>query len=269
MSDHENAPGDRELGRLIEVLARQAEASERAAYLIESRALPLLERIALVLERSPSIGPLPGVPPGRPNEVEEARRAIGDRDWDRADLLIRELQFDHPDAPWIASLTEDLERARGEAVEDLRGRIDSARGANDPDGAMAFRDELARILQGDPLRELDHSLVKWLMVLIQKRLRTGTVRPDVVELASRVADRFGTTTEGASLRASLPTLRRSAGLCPRCAEPYKGLADACPKCLAAALIESPPPPVDDLSTLEEEPEVEGGPVDLNNERFWE
>jgi hypothetical protein len=49
---------------------------------------------------------------------------------------------------------------------------------------------------------------------------------------------FCHTVEGASLRASLPTLRRSAGLCPRCAQPYTGLANACPQCLAAP---GPPP----------------------------
>ena len=32
-----------------------------------------------------------------------------------------------------------------------------------------------------------------------------------------------TTVEGASVRASLPTLRRSVGLCPRCAQPYTAL----------------------------------------------
>ncbi|MFO0950400.1 MAG: hypothetical protein U0835_04475 [Isosphaeraceae bacterium] len=56
--------------------------------------------------------------------------------------------------------------------------------------------------------------------MIQKRLRTGTVRPDVAVLAGRVADSLDDTPEGASLRASLPTLRRAAGLCARCAQPY-------------------------------------------------
>ena len=38
-------------------------------------------------------------------------------------------------------------------------------------------------------------------------------------------------TQGASVRAALPTLRRSVGLCPRCAQPYTGVAEACPRCL--------------------------------------
>ena len=69
------------------------------------------------------------------------------------------------------------------------------------------------------------------MALIQKRLRAGTIRIDVVELAAKVAERFDHTSEGASLRAALPTLRRSAGLCARCGKPYTGIADACPVCL--------------------------------------
>jgi predicted amidophosphoribosyltransferase len=58
------------------------------------------------------------------------------------------------------------------------------------------------------------------------------VQGDVAELAARAAESFGDTPEGASLRASLPTLRRSAGLCPRCAQPYAGIDEACPQCLA-------------------------------------
>jgi hypothetical protein len=68
--------------------------------------------------------------------------------------------------------------------------------------------------------------------LIHIRLRSGKIQPDVALLAGRVADVFSHTVEGASLRASLPTLRRSVGLCPRCAQPYTGIADACPSCLA-------------------------------------
>ena len=56
----------------------------------------------------------------------------------------------------------------------------------------------------------------------------------MVQLAARFAESFAATVEGASVRASLPTLRRSVGLCPRCAQPYIGVADACPNCLKGA-----------------------------------
>jgi hypothetical protein len=109
------------------------------------------------------------------------------------------------------------------------------------------------------------------MSLIQRRLRTGTIRADVVVLAARVAESFGGTTEGASIRASLPTLRRSAGLCPKCAEPYAGVGDACPKCLAASSAPIPTGSVEGEFPDGSEPEDEviGEPIDLNNERFWQ
>jgi hypothetical protein len=271
MSDTESYRPDGDLARLIEVLARQAESSRRTADLIESRALPLLERIAQALERSPSPWVGPTAADGRARGIEEVRRAIIDRHWEQAEALVGDLGRKYPDDSEVAAVAEDLDRTRRFAVDDLRDRIEAARGANDPDGVMGLRDELARILHGEPIKELDRGLVKWLMGLIQRRLRTGTVRPDVAELAARVADRFGGTTEGASLRAALPTLRRSAGLCPKCGEPYAGLGDACPKCLAAASSASKPLPSDEPPTPEDvaESEIVGEPVDLNNEQFWE
>ena len=66
------------------------------------------------------------------------------------------------------------------------------------------------------------------MALIQKRMRQGAMTTDIALLATRVAAAFDATPEGASLRAALPTLRRSVGLCARCGQPYTGIADACP-----------------------------------------
>ena len=81
---------------------------------------------------------------------------------------------------------------------------------------------------------LDRDLARWFLTLIHRRLRTGKVQADVVQLAARFAETFAATVEGASVRASLPTLRRSVGLCPRCAQPYTGVADACPNCKKGA-----------------------------------
>src|SRR5437763_175633 len=81
---------------------------------------------------------------------------------------------------------------------------------------------VAPLLVADELRSLDRELARWCMGMIQKRLRTGTMGVDVATLAARVAESLDATTEGASLRAALPTLRRSAGLCARCARPYNG-----------------------------------------------
>ncbi len=88
-----------------------------------------------------------------------------------------------------------------------------------------------RRLDQDARAALDPELAKWFLGLIHRRLRTGKIQADVVQLAARFAESFAATVEGASVRASLPTLRRSVGLCPRCAQPYTGVADACPNCL--------------------------------------
>ena len=264
-------PGD-DLGRLIEVLSLQAEASRRTAELIESRALPLLERIALALERAPSAASTgPASANGRGRGLLEFRLAIDQARWDQAEAIVRELALEHPGDPEVSALADELDRSRAFAVDDLRQRIEAARQANDPEGAISSRDDLARIIRGEAILEVDRSLVKWLMGLIQRRLRTGTIRADVVALAGRVAESFGGTTEGASLRASLPTLRRSAGLCPKCAEPYTGVGDACPKCLAASSAPTPPEPFAEVPPDGADPDAEviGEPIDLNNERFWQ
>ena len=100
-----------------------------------------------------------------------------------------------------------------------------------------------------PSGQLDRETIELLMNLLQRRLRTGMVGVDVVTLATKVADRFSEHKEGASLRAALPTLRRSAGLCGQCGQPYRGLANACPRCTGLPdpeidedFLESPPAP---------------------------
>ena len=195
--------------------------------------------------------------------------ALDEARWDHAEAIARELAVESPDDPEASALLDELDRYRTFAVADLRQRIEAARQANDPDGAISSRDELAKILRGEAILEVDRSMVKWLMSLIQRRLRTGTIRADMVALAARVAESFGGTTEGASLRASLPTLRRSAGLCPKCAEPYTGVGDACPKCLAASSAPAPTSTSARAGEPEPEDEVISEPIDLNNERFWQ
>jgi hypothetical protein len=146
-------------------------------------------------------------------------------------------------APRIVARAGDDEPVPSRAqVNDLRARLEASRSANDPDAVITLRDELAEHLAAEALADLDREVVRWLIKLIQRRMRAGTVRSDVVQLAGRVADRFGATVEGASLRASLPTLRRSAGLCPVCGEPYTGLEDRCPRCHAAVPPPTPVPP---------------------------
>lgn len=222
---------------LIGLLVDQAESTSRTVAMLEQQIAPSLARIAVAVERmarEPSQGADRPGDQGLSIALAGARQAIDEGKWDRADRLIKGVRRDFPDSREADLLDEELGDARRQAVDDLKAKLDASRSVNDPDQVISYRDELTLHLRGEELRELDRQVVGWLMGLIQKRLRVGSVRPEVVELAARVSSSFGDTPEGASLRASLPTLRRSAGLCPRCARPYNGTEDACPVCLGDA-----------------------------------
>jgi rubrerythrin len=220
----------RTLGGLIDVVVDQAEAAARTADLIEWNMVPALERVAVALERR-SAGPAED---GRALAVAGVRQAIADSRWEQAERLLEAFIEDYSTAPERPTLALALAEARQVTIEGLRARLNAAQEVNDPEQVIAHRDELTLHLRGDSLKELDRSVIAWLMALIQRRLRTGTVRTDVARLAEKVADSFGDTKEGASMRAALPTLRRSAGLCPKCGQPYTGIAEACPSCVSAA-----------------------------------
>ena len=119
-------------------------------------------------------------------------------------------------------------------LDDLRAKLDSALAAEDADAVIACRDALTQHLSGQPLKDLDQRVVRWLADRVQKHVRDGTVTVDVIALAARAADSFGDTTEGVALLTALPKLRRRAGLCPRCESPYRGRDAVCPDCLAEA-----------------------------------
>jgi hypothetical protein len=224
------------IGWLIAQLARAgANAFEAWAERVETagsaerRVVSAIGRVAEALERSATTPPTGVMVQSDP--LAEIGKAMQEAKWEHAGTLIREFGEAHPDAPDGPRLARELESARAAEARGLRARIDAAREVGDPDRVLELHDALRPLLVEQDLRTLDQELTRWLMALIQKRLRAGTIRVDVVELAAKVAERFDHTSEGASLRAALPTLRRSAGLCARCGKPYTGIADACPACL--------------------------------------
>ena len=211
--------------------------------------LPLLDRldrIATALERAPSrvVSETPKA------DLARLGTAIAEKQWEVADALLDE----HRDDPEVARLGDRLASAKVASGDGLLGELKAAQEVSDPGRVLEIREQLAPLIASDRLKELDSQLAKWFMGLVMRRLRTGSVQTDVAELVARVADRFGQTTEGASLRASLPTLRRSAGLCARCARPYRGISDACPVCLA------PPSPDPEGEAPVEDEEVEEFPA---------
>lgn len=249
----------RAFAALLDLFADQAETIARLA--------DAAERLAVAIERAPAPpGPAMHVPPAidmastptsaptaaddpRTSALAAIRTAIRQGQWDEAESLFMTFSDAYPDDQAAAGLSRDLDALRRSAVAAHRDRLDAARTANDPERIFEIRESLASLLDPEPLRELDRELAGWFLRQIQKRLRNGIMTPDVVALATRVADAFDATPEGASLRAALPTLRRSVGLCARCGKPYSGIADACPACLAASSVPTstslPVPPAGD------------------------
>lgn len=217
----------RGLASALETQARRTESAE----VVEQQWIAVLGRVAEALERSSVPAPPPhdrGREPAPPHPGAETCLRNQEVEPEHVGALSRVPNAPQPDG----SETESPPQAtRAEEVSTLRAKLDAAREVNDPDRVVELRDALKPLLDDESLRSLDKELARWLMGLIQKRLRAGTIRVDVVELATIVAEHFDHTAEGASLRASLPTLRRSAGLCARCAKPYAGIADACPECM--------------------------------------
>ena len=203
-----------------------ARAIDRLNDLIEHRVLPLLEQIVSVKDR-PSAS-IDRAEPNRVDAIVAARESIAAGDWARARVLVENLETEDPDK--AARLTAELATARRAIADRLRARIDAACEADDPEEVISLRDELQTVLDGLPDRELDQKLARWIMSRVQRRLIHPPIGAEVPRLATLAAARFPDTKEGASLRKALPTLRRSAGLCARCAEPFLGVEDACPAC---------------------------------------
>ena len=261
------------LTRLVATLIDHLAGDRSSRVQFESRALPLLERIAIALERGAVIGAGSAGHDESAAEdrrvVADARGAIDEKRWDRAQAILDGLATHGSAQPQFDSLRAELHQARSRATTQLTEQIEAARQANDATGALKARDELGELLSGDDLKTLDRSLIEWLMKLIQRRLRARPIGGEVAALATEIANRFAGTPEGASLRAALPTLRRSAGLCPRCSEPYLGVDDACPKCLAQA--GQTPAQLPTLTFVTDDLDAvvsDSKPIDVNDAEIW-
>jgi hypothetical protein len=215
---------------LIGSVADGAEAAIRATYLMEAHLVPTLTRAAVALERLAATSPSDAAT----RAAEAVRRAIEEGRWIGAKKLLQDFARDHPQSAESAPLASELASARQVEADKLFVRLDAAMAGEDPAEALACRDSLTRHLSGIELRDLDLRLARWLAGWVRGRVRRGEIDADVADLASRGAERFGDTAEGRTLLAAVPDLRRRAGLCPGCARPYRGRADACPACLSAS-----------------------------------
>ncbi len=209
---------------------------------LAARGVADLDRIAQVLgEGGAAVWRDGQSGPDRSRLLADFQRATRASQWAEARSLLDAFAADYPDDPRQTVLEAELEEAIHNAKQQQLARLEAAREVNDPEGVLESYQMLAGSLAGDARSALDRDLAKWFLALIHRRLRTTKIQPEVVVLASRFAEAFASTVEGASVRAALPTLRRSVGLCPRCGSPYAGIGDACPKCLANLSLRPPSP----------------------------
>jgi hypothetical protein len=175
-------------------------------------------------------------------------------DFGGAEDRLAELADRWPGHERLKSVKWNIETTREMIRGNKLAQLHSAKEVNDPDRVLELHETVVTLLDHEAKTALEADLSRWFLRLIHQRLRSGKIEAEVVSLAGRISDVFGHTHEGASLRASMPTLRRSVGLCPRCGQPYKGLADACPACMARA---KPKPPMPEpSSTVPPEPATE-------------
>jgi len=211
----------------------------------------LAERIDLLSERlAEPRSPSAALPPAaaapsldwlREQSLAEIRLAIRAGKWDEAAALLDAFSPADRDDPRLSVLRQEVQSARAAARSQHLAQLDAARQVSDPDRVLELHQTLIPLLDAETRGALEADLSQWFLRLIHNRLRSGKIQTDVAVLAGRIAEAFSHTVEGASLRASLPTLRRSAGLCSRCGQPYTGLASACPACLAQAQQSAKPP----------------------------
>ena len=188
----------------------------------------------------------------RAEEAAELRGRIRAEDWEGADALLAEIVARHGEDAQSERLRDDLAKAKSAAAARWRDLVAAAREAGDASRVLELYDQAPPGFAVDERETLDRELAGWFLELIHRRLRSGILQVDVVVLVDRASSAFAHTKEGASLRAALPTLRRGAGLCPRCGKPYVGYGEACPECSGKP--EPPPPFIPELEPAEE-PEV--------------
>ena len=159
------------------------------------------------------------VPAGLPSTSQRAavaqiRKLVRSGNWDEARSLLDSFARDYQGDPRISSLDQEFQAARNAARDEHMAQLDAARKVNDPDRVLELHKFLGPLLEATARASLEADLSRWFLRLIHNgsdRADPGRSRPPG-RPDRRVVSH---TVEGASLHASLPTLRRSAGLCPR------------------------------------------------------
>ena len=184
---------------ILDWLEHAARASERQSITL-TQAVAQLERIGELLVQSggQSVS-RPDRADGRAHSITEVAHAIRAANWADAQTRLDELEATFPDDPELSALREQLARARHAAVQSTLAELSAAREVNDPDRVLEIYQLVQPSLDQAAHAALERDLAKWFLSLIHRRLRLGKVQPDVVHLASRFAESFASTMEGASV----------------------------------------------------------------------
>jgi hypothetical protein len=209
---------------------RAARASEE--WLTQTaQVVAVLERILTAVERRTDQAAEPtSSAVDRSRSSAQIEHALGSGQWAEAESLLGPFEAEFPEDPALPGWKEQLATHRRRETEAQMSQLEAARAVNDAARVFELYRSIGPSLASDERGVLERDLARWFLNLIHRRLRSGKIHEEVVTLATQVAETFSATVEGASMRAALPTLRRSVGLCPRCAQPYTGAADACPRC---------------------------------------
>ena len=121
------------------------------------------------------------------------------------------------------------------STAELLEQLTAAKKMGEADEVLDLRESLIPRLSESKLLQIDTELANWVMQHFQRSLRAGK--------AALVAESLGRAVKALEhieliqrLTASLPTIRRSAGLCVECAKPYRGEDGVCPPCRDAKLV---------------------------------
>ncbi len=195
------------------------------------RAVVALGRLGEVLQSTDASVETNRVSSGeRERRMADIVQSIRSSSWDQATTLLADFALEYPDDSAHGTLTNELSTAKAEFLRKHHAELQAAQEVNDPERVLELYHAMMPCFETEERPRFDRELASWFLTVIHRRLRTGTIQVDVVNLATRFSESFATTAAGASVRAALPTLRRSAGLCPRCGQPYIGVADACAQC---------------------------------------
>ena len=171
-----------------------------------------------------------------PPQAASTFQAFHENDLEPA-TLFQEEPFSHqnffaPSVPSTEAFQSQSSQTFGNLAADLKTAFDTAMTEQKWHAAVrAYQSSL----DAEVLLNIDETLLSILrngaLQEIFQRMHSGTVREDVAILAEAIVDNFPDSKEGRTLGPVMAVLRRSAGLCPRCSLPYRGIANACHDCL--------------------------------------